>query len=809
METLVQDVRFALRSLRKSSGFSLVAVLTLALGIGAATAIFSVANGVLLKPLPYDQPDQVVTVWASWDNFPEKTWLSVEEFQLFHQENRTLEDIALYTWETATFTSPNNPERVRATVFTPNIFSVLGVQPVVGRVPTWEEARDSVPPVLVSYELWQRRWNGDPGVVGATAEIDGTAMPVAGVLPRGFILPVDYASSSVSEVFFPYYIDVESPAQDPGGGGSHGAYGVGRLRDGVTVDDARSDLTRIMSQVEPIGLYSPERRFSPRVFPVKADIVGGARATLLLLMGSVALLLLIACGNVANLLLSRGETRVREVAVRTAVGAGKSRIFRQLLTESVVLALLGGALGLVLAKVGVDVLLSIDPASVPRSGSVSMDLPVLAFALGASLLTAVIFGAVPAARVARGGTGASLHESGRGAGAVSTRGQRFLVAAQMAMAVVLMAEATLMIRTFVSLLQVDPGFHPEHVLTFRLTTPEGAYPDTESVVAFYEELLRQVRAVPGVREAGAARLLPLASSMGDAGIRVDGYEPGPNESMQAEWQWATPGYLEVMNIPLMAGRTFDERDGMSGEEVIIINESLARRFWGDRDPLGTMARVFDEECVVVGVVGDVAHNGLTGSVKERFYRPHAQINGFAQQSLTITVETEGQPRSVLPPVREVVRRLDPSIPLAEIATMDEVMARSVAQPRFAMVLLGAFAGIALILALVGIYGVLSYAASRRTQEIGIRMALGAESGDVVRIMVRQGMVMAILGVAVGTAAAFSLTRLMEGMLYGVEATDPGTFTLVPTLFLVVALLACWIPAYRAARVDPADALRYE
>jgi len=545
------------------------------------------------------------------------------------------------------------------------------------------------------------------------------------------------------------------------------------------------------------------------VFAVRSDIVGGAKGTIFLLLGAVGLVLLIACGNVANLLLSRGERRVREVAVRTAVGAGKGRIVRQLLTEAGVLALMGGVLGLVLARVGVVALLSIDPDSVPRSDSISIDTWVLLFSLGTSLLTAVIFGTLPALRVARGGSGTSLHESGRGAGAVSTRGQGLLVSAQMAMAVILLAGATLMIKTFVSLLQVDPGFHPNQVMTFRLTAPPGAYPDTESVVAFYDELLRQVREVPGVRQAGAARLLPLASSMGDAGIRVDGYEPGPNESLQAEWQWATPGYLEVMRIPLLAGRTFDERDGPQGEEVIIINESLARRFWGERDPIGTRARVFNEDCVVVGVVGDVAHNELTGSIKERFYRPHAQINGSSQRSLTLTIETEGPPYAVLPQVRAVVQSLDPTIPLAEIATMDEVMASSVAQPRFAMVLLGAFAAIALTLAVVGIYGVISYAASRRTQEIGIRMALGAETRDVVRLMIRQGMVMALVGVTIGTVAALSLTRVMEGMLYGVEPSDLGTFTGVPALFLAVALVACWIPAARASRVDPANALRYE
>jgi putative ABC transport system permease protein len=809
METLLQDLRFAFRSLRKNPGFSSLAVLTLSLGIGAATAIFSVADGVLLEPLPYGNPDEVVTVWASWDNFPDKTWLSVPEFQLFHQENRALEDLALYQRGTATFTSIENPEQVGASVVTPNIFSVLGVLPVEGRTPTWEEARDSVPPVLLGYGAWQRRWDGDPAIVGTNVEIDGTLMTVVGVLPEEFVLPVDYASPSVSEIFFPLYVDVESPAPDLGRGGSHGAYGVGRLRDGQTVADARSDLQRVMAQVEPVGLYGPERRFTPRIFAVKDDVVGGAKGTILLLIGAVALVLLIACGNVANLLLTRSEARVREMTVRTAVGAGRGRLLRQLLTESGVLAGLGGVLGLGMAGVGVRALLSIDPTAVPRSASVSMDLSVLFFALVASLGTALIFGALPALRVARAGSASSLHQSGRGAGVVSTRMQGFLVAFQMAMAVVLLTASGLMIRTFVSLLEVDPGFHPENVLTLRVTAPASAYPDTESVVEFYEELLRRVGEMPGVEKAGAARLLPLASTMGDAGVRVDGYVPAPDESMQAEWQWATPGYLEVMGIPLLAGRTFDQRDGIDGQEVIIVNQSLARRYWGDRDPVGGLVRVFSEEAVVVGVVGDVAHNGLTGSVKERFYRPHAQLNGASQRSMTLTIATRGPPMGVLGSVRDVVRGMDPSMPLAEVQTMDQVLRGSVAQPRFAMVLLAAFATIALTLAIVGIYGVISYAVSRRTQEIGIRMALGAESKDVVGLMIRQGMIMALLGVVVGVGLALSMGRVMEGILYGVQPQDPATFIAVPVLFAAVALVACWIPAARAARVDPANALRYE
>ncbi len=809
METLMQDLRFAVRSLRKNPGFSTLAVLTLALGIGAATSIFSVANGVLLKPLPYDDPGGVATVWASWDNFPDKTWLSVPEFQLYHQENRVFQDMALYGRSTATFTDPANPEQVGSAMFTPNLFRVLGVQPVLGRVPTWEEARDSVSPILIGYEAWQRRWDGNPALVGSTVEVDGALLPVVGILPRGFTLPVDYSAAAVSEIFLPAYVDLDSPAPELGGGGSHGYFSVARLKDGVTVTEARQDLQRIQSQVEPRGLYARERRFTPRVFSAKADIVGSAGGTILILMGAVGLVLLIACGNVANLLLARSETRMTEVALRAAVGAGRIRILRQLLTENTLLAIGGGGLGIILAHLGVRGLLAIDPDAVPRAASVATEPTVLVFALAVSLLTAAVFGTLPALKIIRGGSAGSLHGGTRGATRVSTRLQGALVALQMAMAVVLLTGSGLMIRTFLNLLEVNPGFQPGPVLTARVTVPSGGYPDTESVVGFYQELLRSIRAIPGVENAGAARLLPLASTMGDAGVRVEGYEPAPNESMQAEWQFATPGYLEIMNIPLLAGRTIQEGDGLGAREVVVINQSLARHYWGDRNPVGATARVMGEEATVIGVVGDVAHNSLTGSVKDRFYRPHAQVNGFGQRSMTLTIQTRADPRTVLGSVREAVQQMDPSIPLAQVQTMDEVMAGSMAQPRFAMVLLGSFGTMALVLALVGIYGVISYAVSRRTREIGIRLALGARSGKVVGLMVQQGMVMALLGVLVGTAAALSFGQIMEGLLYGVRPQDALTLTLVPALFLAVALLACWLPAARAARVDPAHALRYD
>lgn len=807
----LQDLGYALRSLRKSPGFTAVAILTMALGIGATAAIFSVAHAVLFAPLPYGEPDEVVTIWASWSDFPDKTWVAEDEFRLWRQESRTLEDAALYQRGNATFTDPENPERVGAASVTPNLFDVLRVHPVRGRVFTWEEARIEDPPVLLAHSAWRRRWSADPSVVGRTVDIDGAPRTVVGVLPEGFGLPVDFSDASAAEVYEPLWVDLESPAPDLGSGGSHGSYAVGRLRDGVTVEQARADLERVQAGVPPRGLYAPERGFRPRVFGALDDVVGTADTTLWLLLGTVVFVLLIACGNVANLLLARAETRVAEMAVRSAMGASRGRIVRQLLLESGVVAAVAGLVGMLIAAAGLGALLAIDPAAVPRSGDVGLDATVVLFTVAVCLATALLFGAAPALRVSRGGSARALREDGgRGSeGRRARRTQGILVSAQMAMAVVLLTGSVLMARTFVRLLEVDPGFEAGDVLTARLTVPAVGYPEQADVAGFYEELLRRIREIPGVEGAGAGRILPLVTTMGDRGFRVPGYEPGPNESMQAEWQWATPGYLEVMGIPLLAGRTFDSRDRTDAPLSVIVNESFARRYFDGRDPVGLpVAFSATDTGTVVGVVGDVVHNGITASPRVRFYLPHAQVP-VSNRSMTLTVATAGPPLEVLEEVRAAVHSLDPSLAVAEVRTLEDVVSTALASSRFVLVLLAVFALVAFTLALVGIYGVLSYAVSRRTREIGVRMAIGAERGRVVGMVVRQGMVLAVLGVVLGTGAALGLSRFMESLLYGVAPRDPVTFVGVPVLFVLTALAACVVPAVRAARTDPATALRHE
>jgi len=816
MESMLQDLKFAVHSLARTPAFTVMAISTLGLGIGAATAIFTVANGVLLRPLPYADPDAVVTVWASWDNFPDKTWLSVPEYQLFHQENRAFVDLALYRTGSVIFTSVDAPEEVGAAFVTPNTFEVLGVAPLLGRSFTWEEARTGEPGALLSHELWMRRYGGDSTVVGTDLEIGGRSVPVLGVLPEGFALPLDVAGTSRAGIFYSNYVDLDAPAADLGGGGSHGSYGIARLRPGVGVAEATADLARVMAQVEPIGLYSPERRFSPRVFGVEADVVGAARATILVLLGAVGLLLLIACANVANLLLSRAEGRSAELAVRTALGAGAGRVVRLLLTESLVLSAASGVLGLALASVAVRTLLAVDPAAVPRAAEVRTDAIVIAFTMVVALLTTVLFGLLPALRVARSRVQAGLRRGGRGVlgGAISGRSRGLLVASQMAMAVILLAGSGLMMRSFVRLLGVDAGFAAGEVLTTRVTVPQVSYPDAPTVARFYETLLDRVEAIPGVTRAAAVRLLPLATTMGDALFRPVDYEVRPNESTQGEWQWATPGYFEVMGIPLVEGRTLAESDDADGAAVVVVNHAMARRYWGSESPLGrrVLASGTPDTALVVGVVGDVRHNGLAAEAKPQYYVPLAQVEGSwaaTMRGMTLAVATRGAPESFVEPVREAVHSVDASIPLAQVSTLAEALSRSVAQPRFALLLLGTFAALALVLAVIGIYGVLSYLVGRRTREIGIRVAVGAEAHQIVAMVAREGMAMATLGVAVGAAIAWTWSGAMSGLLYGITPRDPLTLVAAPVLFLGVALIACLIPGWRATRVSPVSALRAE
>lgn len=809
---IAREVKQAARSLGRAPGFTLTALLTLALGIGATAGVFSVANGVLLEPLPYGEPEDVVTIYSQWSGY-EKTWVSEPEYVNYWQQNRTLEDLALYFTSTHTFTDPENPELVGSAVVTANLFEVLGVGPVHGRAFTWEEGRAEQPVVMLSWEAWQRRYGGDPSVVGTDVLVNGNPYTILGVTPEGFVLPADFGSAAVAEVFFTGPVDREATVEVPRNGGSHGYYTAGRLRDGVTVEEARADIENIAARLRAEGVYDESWNFRPLVYSAADDVAGSARGTILFLLAACGFVLLIACGNVANLLLSRAEGRIRDVAVRRALGAGSGAIVRGLFYESGLLALGGGVLGLALAQFGIGALMAVNPEAVPRAANVELDGMVVAFTVAVAALTAVLFGWIPALKVARGGVAGTLHGAGRGAGANarSNRVQGLLVAGQMAMAVTLLAAAGLTMRAFVSLLQVDLGFETEGVLTARMTVPSATYPDLSDVTGFWDELVRRVEAFPGVQEAGLTRLLPLDSQMGDSGFYPVGYVPAEGEVMAADWQYVGPGYIEAMGIPVLAGRAFEDGDRAASMTVMMINEAAARRFWPGTDPLGTRVSTFGgDTATVVGVVGNLRHNGVTAEAKPRYYRAIHQLSGPGNaRRMTLAIKTTIQPEEVVAPLRSLVREMDPTMPLSRVQTMEDVAGDAVAQPRFAMMLLLAFAALATTLAVVGIYGVLAYAVSRRTQEIGVRMALGADRGAVVGMVVRQGMVMAVLGVVAGTILALGLGRVMAGMLYGVAPRDPLTLTAVPLLFATVALAACWVPAARAARVPPTEALRAE
>lgn len=812
-EMMIHDVRMALRSLARSPGFTVVVVLTLALGIGANTAIFSVVNGVLLRPLPYGEHDRVVTVWSRWTDFP-KTWVSTGEFVYYSREAETLSDLALWSDLAVSFTDPEAPERVAASQATPNLLDVLGVDPALGRMYTREEARDDAPVVLLGHDVWLRRFGGDRSVVGRTVEIDRESREVLGVLPPGFRMPTDFGSSRTVQVLAPGYVDRESPNPMPQGGGSHSYYVAGRLADGATVADVQAELDRLVEQLQRAESVYPESwSFRALAFSVEDDIMGTTRTALWVLLGAVGLVLLIAAGNVANLYLARSHARGREMAVRAALGAGRGRILRGVLTESLLLSLAGGALGVLGAWWGTRWLLALSPDELPRIEAVGVDATVLAYALALSVLTALLFGVVPALRSASGDVKEAMGEGSRG-GTPSRRSNRFqglLVASQTGMAVILLVGAGLMIRTFGGLTRIDPGFDPENVLTVSISLPSNAYPDVASATAYWDELLAGVRALPGVEAAGAARVLPLASEIGDSGAWVEGYEPAPREHVRGDWQIVSEGYLEALDIAPVRGRTFEPSDGADAD-VFVINETMARQYWGERDPVGTRMAAVGDTGIVIGVVGDVIHNGMTDEIKAKHYRLRRQVPdawGWATRTASLVVETTGDPEALLPAVRALVREADATVPLGRVRTMEDITSAALAESRFTATLLSVFSAVALILAVVGIYGVLSYAVGQRTREIGIRLALGAESGSVIGMVVRRGMVMAGAGVGAGVVVALSLSGLLSGLLHEVEPQDPLTLTAVPLLFLAVALMASGLPALRAARVDAAEALRAE
>jgi putative ABC transport system permease protein len=793
--------------------FAAIAVLTLALGIGANAAIFSVVNAVLLRPLPWAEPDRAVMIWSRWTAF-DKTWVSEGEVLDYRRRASTLAEVGAWGEGQVNLTGDGEPERVAAANVTANLFSTLGVSPILGRTFTAQEDLPNGPDLVVlSHSLWTRRYAADPGLVGRTIQVNGRSTLVLGVMPPGFLLPTDFQNPEPSQLWMPVRFDPASTDH-----GSHGYYAAARLKPGASVAAASDELHGIARAMTREGFYPEQMQFDTVVLSLTDEVVGGVRRAIWLLFGAVAFLLLIACANVANLLLVRSEARQREIALRAALGAGGARVVRQLLTESLVLAGVGALIGLALAYGGVRFLAWWNPADIPRVGSVTLDLRVLAFTSLVALVTSVLFSIAPAIRAMRVDLNDSLKEGSQSASSGVGR-QRFrsgLVILEMALAVILLVGAGLMLRSLWSLERVQLGFDPSNVLTMRLSAPQTSYERPEQVVQFYEQLVERVRQLPGVRAAGAVRALPLGSTIGDFGLRIEGYVPPPGTNAKGDWQIATDGYLEAIGERLVRGRSIAPSDTTNAQLVALINEEMARRYWPGQDPLGRRFRIGGGEgrpwITVVGIVADVRHNGITDVVKEKFYVPHRQWHvslGNAIRSMTLVIKTTQDPAALTAAVRQQIRALDPNMPVAEVRTMSQVVDATLSTPRFTGVLLGTFAALALILSAIGIYGVLSYIVSRRTREIGIRVAIGAQRGQVIRLVLRNGLSLALIGVVVGVAAALWASELMRGLLHEVRPSDPLTFTAVGLLLSVIAAIASFVPAWRAARVDPVVVLKGE
>lgn len=814
MYQLFAAFRHALRQLLRRPGFAVVAVATLALGIGANTAIFSVVNTVLLRPLPYAQPERVVAVWNSFDGREDYS-LSAPELIDYRREIRSFEHLAAYEVTEANLTGDGPPERLSIALVTANLFSALGVDAAVGRTFVADEdvpGRDDV--VVLGHGLWQRRFGGDPSVVGRTMRLDGRSRRVVGVMPSTFRLPHDFEAENATQLWVPLALDLD----DLGGRGYHGLDAVARLRPGASLAEANAELRVVAQRWVDEGITDIED-FTTFAVPVEEEVVGEVRPALLVLFGAVGFILLIACANVANLLLVRGDERQKEIAVRAALGSGRRRIIGQLLAESILLAVLGGALGLILGYLGMEALVALDPPSIPRTSELGLDARVLAFTAVASLLTALLFGMVPALQASRPNLTLPLKE-GAGGGTVNRRRQHFrrgLVIGEVALSVVLVVGAGLMIRSFWELRQIELGFRPESVLTMQLTLPAADYSETAGVTAFYRQLTERVDALPGVASAGAAALLPLLHTVGDWGIDIEGRVEEPDENLVGYPQIVTPGYFETMGVRRVGGRFLAETDRADAVPVAVISRTMAETYWPGETAIGKRFRISREEndgpwFTVAGVAGDVRRNAVADEPLPTMYFPHAQFAlavGSTTAAMTLVLETASDPLAMVDAVREVVRSMDPILPISGVRSMEQVVNAALAEPRFIMLLLAIFAGVALTLGAIGIYGVVGYAVNRRTHEIGIRMALGAASGDVRRLVVGQGAMLAAIGVVLGSALALATTRALTGLLYGVSPADPATYVAVALLLGLVAVFASYVPARRATKIDPMRALRTE
>jgi len=802
-EDMVQDLRFGLRMLLKKPGFTLIAVFTLSLGIGANTAIFSIVNAVLLRPLPFAEPEQLLWI-GGWMGNDKEQGVTPADFLDYREQSRSFAQLAASISDSIAMNLSEGvePERLKGALVTANYLDVFGVKPALGRSFSADEGGEGNDRVVVlSHALWERRFGADPGILNQTITLDKRRVTVIGVMPPQFQYPPGV------ELWQPFGF----PAATNNAYRSrelHFLRPIARLKPGVSRAQAQAEVEAIARRLQALHPKTNTNQ-SLYLMPLQERVVGNMRITLLVLLGAVGCVLLIACANVANLLLARAAARGREIAVRSALGASRGRVVRQLLTESVMLALLGGAGGVLLAHWGVRLLVALSAAYLPRADEVQINAPVFGFALGVAVFTGVLFGLAPALQSSRLDLTEALKEGGRGAGSGAQRHRTLdlLVVGEVALTVVLLIGAGLLVNSFVRLQQVRPGFDEKNLLTAQINLP-NPYNQPEKKTQFYEQLQQRVAALPGVESVGLITELPLANQAADFGFTVEG-RPAPTagQGPHADIRNVNHDYFRVMRIPLLKGRYFTKAEVHENAKVALISDVLAQRFFAGENPLGQRLRFgsIDQALYeIIGIVGDVRHRGLDLDLRQTIYFPSLRF-GYSN----VVIRTTADPASLAAAVRKEVTAIDPNQPLANVKTMEQWVSESVAQPRLRTLLLGVFSGVALLLSVVGIYGVMSYAVAQRTHELGIRMALGARAGVVLGLVIRQGMTLAVCGVAIGLAAALALTRLMKGLLFGVRATDPVTFAGVALLLTGVALLACYLPARRATRVDPLVALRHE
>lgn len=801
---MFSDLRYALRLLRKNLIFSTVSILALALGIGANTAIFSLVNAVLLRQLPFRDPGRLVWIWSTRTDL-DKAFFSILDFLECREQNRTLEDIAAFANWGANLTGVGEPERFQGVRLSANALAMLGVTAKLGRalVPS-DENPSSDHVVMLSHGLWQRRFGEDPSVIGRSIDLNGEPYRVVGVLPPEFLIP-----NAETEVAVPLVFATDSHRGDRG---SNFLRAFARLKPGVTLQQAQADLTSIIFRIRTQYPVTNGKHTAPRVLRLADEISGGYHAALLMLLGAVGVLLLIACANLANLLLARATARQRETAIRAALGASRSRLLRQFLTESMVLSFAGGALGLLLATWGTRLLAALSPTDLPRASAVAVDSHVLAFTFGVSAVTGLLCGLAPALQASktdlRGGEGTRIVQAG------GTPLRNALVVAEVALSLVLLIGAGLMVKSFLRLAAVSPGFPTGNLLLVRLSLPKARYTSHTEVSTFYQRLAERVQAIPGVVSVSLANVLPLSAMNVRLDFAIAGQEAASRaEIPAAQNRWIAPGYFGTLGIPVRRGREFTLADRATTQPVVMVDEALARRFFRHRDPLGAHLRFGGREFEIVGVVADVKHNGLTDTPTPTLYAPLDQIDedglSFLVGGASLAVRTGIEPMAIAPAVRRELHTIDPNIPASNVRTMDQFVAASIAPRRFNLILLAVFAGAALLLAASGLYAVVSHAVTQRTREIGIRIALGARPRSVLQLVVGGALRLVMAGLALGVVAGLALARLLTTLLYDVSPSDKATLGWTSLLLAVAGLCAGYLPARRATKVDPLEALRGE